>query len=153
MASGVPSSNTRDALHARNFTLEIDGVQIAQFSEVSGITSEVEVTQIKENTPDGKYVLQQVMGAPKAPQFTIKRFLNASDDLWKWHKSAREGDLKGARKNGAITANDFAGKEVARWSFTDAWCSKLTTSALKAGSNEVATEEATVVAHELSRTK
>jgi phage tail-like protein len=153
MPQGVPSSHARDALHARNFTLELDGVQIAQFSEVSGINSEVEVTQIKENTPDGKFVLQQVMGAPKATQFVIKRFLNASDDLWKWHKAARDGKLKEARKNGAFTANDYEGQEVARWSFTDAWCSKLTTSALKAGSNEVATEEATVVAGTLERVK
>ena len=46
------SAQRRDCVD--HFAVEIDGVAIAQFSEVSGITSELDVIELKENTPDGK---------------------------------------------------------------------------------------------------
>src|SRR5713226_3408173 len=115
MASGVPNVSNNDAFAARNFAIEVDGTTIAQFTELSGLTSEMDVTELKENGPDGK--------------------------------------IKDARKNGSVILYDFENGEIARWNFVNAWPSKLSTGALKAGSNEVVTEEATIVMESFERVK
>jgi len=45
-----------DALANYTFAIEIGGVEIAQFQEVSGIVSELDVIELKENTMEGKLV-------------------------------------------------------------------------------------------------
>jgi len=46
MAGGLPSLPS-DALANYTFAIEIGGVEIAQFQEVSGITSELDVIELK----------------------------------------------------------------------------------------------------------
>src|SRR5712691_6732052 len=111
MGSGLPGFSN-DAIAARNFAVEIDGLQIMQVQEVSGITSEIDVTELKENTKDGKLVIKKLPGAPKPPTLTLKRAKNISMDLWKWHDDIAKGKLGAARKNGSIIGYDFEGKEA-----------------------------------------
>lgn len=141
--------HTKGAILARNFTLEIDGIQLG-FTEVSGMTSEVDVAEVKQQF-DGKYILQKIPGATKPPTITLKRPKDTSTDLWKWHKQAIDGE--NPRKGGMITMHDTKGAPVAQWTFTDAWCSKLVTTTVKAGANDVLMEEATVVMNGFERTK
>ena len=153
MATGVPNVSTNDAFAARNFSIEVDGTTIAQFTEIGGLTSEMDVTELKENGPDGKLIIKKIPGAHKPPTLTLKRAKNVSMDLYKWHKAAMEGDVKGARKNGSVILYDYQAGEIARWNFVNAWPSKLTTGNLKAGSNDVVTEEATLVMEGFERVK
>jgi phage tail-like protein len=153
MATGVPTATVNDALAARHFAVEIDGTQIAQFTELSGITSEMDVVELKENSKEGKPIIKKLPGSRKAPTITLKRAKNVSMDLYNWHKDMLDGKVTKARKNGSIIFYDYEFGEVARWNFENGWVSKLTTSTLKAGSNEVITEEATIVAENLERVK
>ena len=153
MATGLPNVSNNDAIAARNFAIEIDGTTIAQFTEVGGLTSEMDVTELKENGPDGKLIIKKIPGAHKTPTLTLKRAKNVSMDLYKWHKAALDGKVKEARKNGSVILYDYEAGEIARWNFVNAWPSKLTTGALKAGSNEVVTEEATIVMEGFERVK
>jgi phage tail-like protein len=137
------------AILARNFTLDIDGIELG-FSEITGMTSEVDVAEVKTQA-DGKYSLQKIQGAPKPPTLTIKRPADTSKKLAEWHKAAMLGE--NARKGGSISLHDTKGDTVAQWTFTDAWCSKLVTSTLKAGANDVLMEEATIVMNAFERTK
>jgi phage tail-like protein len=153
MATGVPNVSNNDAIAARNFAIEIDGTTIAQFTELSGLTSEMDVTELKENGPDGKLVIKKIPGSHKPPTITLKRAKNVSMDLYKWHKAALDGKIKDARKNGSVILYDFESGEIARWNFVNAWPSKLSTGSLKAGSNDVVTEEATIVMESFERVK
>ncbi len=153
MGTGLPTATANDALAARHFAVEIDGTQIAQFSEVGGISSELDVIELKENSKDGKPVIKKLPGARKAPTITLKRAKNVSMDLYNWHRDMLDGKVTKARKNGSIILYDYEYGEVARWNFENGWVSKLTTGGLKAGSNEVVTEEATIVCEDLKRTK
>lgn len=153
MATGVPNVSTNDALAARNFAIEVDGTSIAQFTELSGLTSELDVTELKENGPDGKLIIKKIPGARKTPTITLKRAKNVSMELYKWHKAALDGKVKEARKNGSVILYDYEAGEVARWNFVNAWISKLSTGSLKAGSNDVVTEEATIVMEGFERVK
>ena len=153
MAKGVPNVSDNDAFAARNFAIEVDGTMIAQFTELSALSSEMDVTELKENGPDGKMITKKIPGAHKTPTLTLKRAKNVSMDLYKWHRAALDGDIKGARKNGSVILYDYQAGEIARWNFVNAWPSKLSTGALKAGSNDVVTEEATIVMEGFERVK
>ena len=115
-----------DTLVAQRFNIQVDGTAIASFQEVSGITSEIEVVELKANDALGKPILKKMIGATKPPTITLEaRRRLASMDLWNWHKAALDGDLVGARKDGSIVQLDFIYGEVARYNFFDAWVSKL----------------------------
>jgi phage tail-like protein len=142
-----------DGLAGYHFAIEIDGVTIAQFQEVSGITSELDVIDLKENTKDGKYILHKLPGNRKPPTITLKRAKGVSMDLWDWHQQIYQGKVKDARKNGSIVLHDYSYGEVSRYNFVNAWPSKVSMSSLKAGSNELLMEEVTIVCEELERVK
>jgi phage tail-like protein len=150
MPKGLPNLPS-DALAAYTFAIEIDRTEIAQFSEVSGLASEVDVIEVKENTPDGKLVIHKTMGAQKPATLTLKRAKNASQDLWKWHEAALQGKLADARRNGSVVMKSYDGTEVARYNFENAWVPKISASTLKAGSNEVLMEEVSIVLERLER--
>src|ERR1700737_726861 len=105
MAKGLPGLET-DAYAAYHFAVEIDGVEIAQFSELGGISSEIDVIELKENSKGGKPVIKKLPGMRKPPTITLKRGLNNSMALYDWHKSMYDGKVADARKNGSIILND-----------------------------------------------
>ncbi len=150
MAGGLPNLPS-DALAAYLFAIEIDSIEIAQFSEVSGLASEVDVIELKENTRDGKLVIHKSPGAIKPPTLTLKRAKNSSKALWDWHEAMVQGKVSESRKNGSVILKSYDGSEVARYNFTNAWISKISTGTLKAGANEVLMEEASLVCESFVR--
>jgi phage tail-like protein len=152
MAAGLPSMPS-DAIASYHFSVEIDGVELAQFSELSGITSEIDVIDLKENTREGKPIIKKLPGARKAPTITLKRAKNASRALWDWHYLMLLGDVIGARKNGSVVLYDYKLGEVSRYNFLNGWVNKVTMGTAKAGSNEVLMEEVSIVCEELQRVK
>lgn len=152
MASGVPSLPL-DALVAQRFKIEVGGIAIASFQEVSGITSEIEVAELKANDMLGKPILKKMIGATKPPTITLKRAADSSMELWNWHKAALDGALVGARKDGSIVQYDFTHTEVARYNFFSAWVSKFEATGMKAGDNTPSVESVTIVCEKLERIK
>jgi phage tail-like protein len=152
MPTGLPGLPS-DALAGYHYSIEIDGVQIAQFQEVSGLTSEIDVIDLKENTKDGKYVIHKLPGNRKPPSITLKRAKSSSTDLWDWHQKIFQGNISDARKNGSVVLYSYDHSEVSRYNFVNAWPSKVSASTLKAGSNDILMEEVTIVCEELERVK
>jgi phage tail-like protein len=152
MPAGLPGLPT-DALAGYHFSIEIDGVSIAQFQEVSGIASELDVIDLQQNTSDGKAVIHKLPGNRKPPTITLKRGKNASKDIWDWHEKIFQGKVSDARKNGSVVLYAYDHSEVGRYNFVNAWPSKVSMGTLKAGANEVLMEEVTLVCEELTRVK
>ncbi len=152
MAAGIPSL-PQDSLVAQRYKIEIDGVILGSFQEVSGVVSEVDVVELKYNDAMGMPVIKKMIGARKPPTITLKRAADASMDLWNWHKAAIDGDLASARRNGSVVQFDFMHGEVARYNFFSAWVSKLTATGLKAGDNTPAVEEVSIVCERIERVK
>jgi phage tail-like protein len=150
MSGGLPDLPS-DALANYTFAIEVDGTEIAQFQEVGGITSELDVIELKENTADGKLVIHKAPGAVKPPTLTLKRAKNSSTALWDWHEAMLLGNISSGRRNGSIVLKDYSGGEVARYNFTNGWISKLEVGTLKAGANEVLPETATIVTESIER--
>jgi phage tail-like protein len=133
-----------DALAGYHFSIEIDGVTIAQFREVSGLNAEITTIEHRENNPKGLPVLKKLPGAKKYGDITLKRGRTDSNDLWKWLKTVQDGKIDDARKNGSVVLYDYAGAEKSRFNFLKAWPSKVSLASLQAGGNDVLVEECTI---------
>lgn len=133
-----------DALAGYHFSIEIDGVTIAQFREVSGLTAEIQMIEHRENNPKGLPLLKKLPGAKKYGDVTLKRGRTDSNDLWTWLKSVQDGKIDEARKNGSVVLYDYEGGEKSRFNFLNAWPSKVSLASLQAGGNDVLVEECTI---------
>lgn len=149
MAGGLTSS-PNDALTAARFSITIDGYEIASFSELQGITTEVEPVELMEST-DKEVVLKKLPGKTKPATLVLKRGKNSSMELWAWHEAVLMGDIAAARKSCSLVMYATDGKPVARYHLEHAWPSKLEIGALKAGSSEVLMETVTIVAERIQR--
>jgi phage tail-like protein len=134
-----------DALGNYAWQIEIDQVVIAQFKEVSGLSTEVQVIEHKENKPGGIPVIKKLPGARKWGDITLKRGKTDDAGWWKWIKEVQEGKIDGARRNASVVLYDYERGEKARWNITNAWPSKVSIGSLQAGGSEVALEECTLV--------
>jgi phage tail-like protein len=139
----LPSAE--DALAGYSFSVEIDGVTIAQFKEVSGINAEIQTIEHRENKVGGLPVMKKLPGARKWGDLTLKRGRTDNKSLWDWIKQVQDGNLPAARKNGSIVLMDYAHGETARFNFINAWPSKVSIGSLNAGGNDVLLEEVTIV--------
>jgi phage tail-like protein len=140
---GLPSPE--DALAGYSFSIEIDGVTIAQFKEVSGINAEIQTIEHRENKIGGLPVMKKLPGAKKWGDLTMKKGRTDNKALWDWIKSVQDGNMPAARKNGSITLFDYAHGEVSRFNFINAWPSKVSIGSLNAGGNDILLEEVTIV--------
>jgi phage tail-like protein len=136
-----------DVVATRLFGIEIDGVTIAQFREVAGITNAITVIEHRENTKDGKQVLKKLPGNQTSGDITLRRGKSSDRALWEWFKQVKDGDVAGARRHGSIILYDYEHGEVARYNFVNAWPSKLSITNLGAQGNDVVVEEC-VISHE-----
>ena len=62
-----------DVVATRLFGIEIDGVQIAQFRDVAGVSNTIAPIEYRENTPDGIQVLKKLPGNQTAGDITLRR--------------------------------------------------------------------------------
>jgi phage tail-like protein len=126
---------------ANGFTVTIDGIEVPRVIEVSGLKSEVDKIELKQQTKDGKYVVRQLIGRPKAGELTVTRGLTESKTVTDWLKTVMEGDVAGARKTAAVALLDYKGETLKTYNFVNCWVKSVELNSLKAGATEQATEK------------
>ncbi|MFC9335241.1 phage tail protein [Arthrobacter sp. NPDC057009] len=126
---------------ANGFTVTIDGIEVPRVIEVSGLKSEVDKIELKQQTKDGKYVVRQLIGRPKAGELTVTRGLTDSKTVTDWLKTVMEGDVAGARKTAAVALLDYKGETLKTYNFVNCWVKSVELNSLKAGATEQATEK------------
>jgi phage tail-like protein len=129
----------KDPYSAHRFWVEIDGINEAVFTECTGLTSEVEVEEVKEGGQN-EYIHRLPGRVKSFPNLVLKRGL-ATGELWDWYKDIASG-RKGGVERRSITvtltgANDMA---LVRWEIEGALPIKWTGPSFKSGSGEVAVE-------------
>jgi phage tail-like protein len=148
--AGLGPNQPNDAITAARFSITIDGYEIASFSELQGITTEVEPVELMEST-DNEIILKKLPGKAKPATLVLKRGKNSSMELWAWHEAVLMGDIVAARKSCSLVMYSTDGKPVARYHLEHAWPAKLEVGALKAGSSEVLMETVTIVSERIQR--
>jgi phage tail-like protein len=134
-----------DAIGNYAFQIEIDGVTIAQFREVSGLSTEIQPIEHKENKVGGLPVIKKLPGVMKWGDLVLKRGKTDDAAFWKWIQEVQDGKIDSARRNGSVVLFDYEHGEKVRFNFTNAWPSKVSIGSLQAGGSEVAIEECTIV--------
>ena len=150
MAAGLGPEQPNDALTAARFSITIDGYEIAAFSELQGITTEVEPVDFMEST-DKEVIIKKLPGRYKPCTVVLKRGKNQSMELWAWHEAVLQGNIVAARKSCSLVMYNYDGAPVARYHLEHAWPSKLEVGALKAGASEVLMETVTIVCEKIQR--
>ncbi len=119
------------------FRVEIDGLEVGGFSEVSGLKVELEVTSYREGGVNDH--VHKLPGPVRHPSNLVLRHgLTDADALWPWFHRVTQGRIE--RKNGSIVLLSGRGEEVRRWNFTGAYPARWSGPKLRATAAEVAVE-------------
>ena len=148
-SQGAAAPPGGEPLTAARFELTIDGHSLAVFSELVGISSAVDIENVRLDT-NRKHKLKKLPGKRTPPTVTLKRGMTRNIELAAWHELVVLGDVA-ARKNVTLTMYDVTGDPVVRYHLTNAWPSKLEIGALKAGASSALTETVTLVAEFIPR--
>jgi phage tail-like protein len=131
---------THDVLASFAYHITIDGVEMAQFQKVEGISIEVQSIEYRAMSLTEGPILRKSPGLKKYGDITLSRGKVNDTHFWDWIKKAQAGDLVGARKSGAIILMDYNIQPITTYKFTNAWPTKVSIGGLAAGSNEVLLE-------------
>ena len=124
------------------FELDIQGHAVGYFTEISGLSAEVETFTYSEG---GMNEFQHHLPTRvKYPNLVLKRGMTTKADLQKWfQKSNTKADRTGTR----LSMLDQTGTRIRTWSFVNAFPIKWTGPNFNASQNTLAIE-AIEIAHE-----
>jgi len=127
-----------------NFILEIEGLAVANFHEVTGMGTETDVIEYGGTVDQ---IVRKRPGRTKYYDITLKRGWGASNELWDWRYQTIDGDVQ--RRSGSIIICDTDGTEIERWNFFDAWPKKASGFSLDGKGNKSLLEEYTICVERL----
>ena len=124
------------------FELDIQGKAVGYFTEISGLSAEVETLAYSEG---GNIEFQHKLPTRvKYPNLVLKRGMTTKADLQKWfQKSHVQAERTGIR----LTMLDQTGTRMRTWSFVNAFPVKWTGPNFNVGQNSLAVE-AIEISHE-----
>ncbi|TYP79675.1 phage tail protein [Paenibacillus methanolicus] len=130
------------------FRVEMEGIQQAGFSEVSGFEASLDVIEYRE----GNEVItpRKLPGLAKYGNITLKWGATDSLDLFDWMQSCIEGTVE--RKTVTIIAIDEEGGDVATWQVIEAWPVKYSAPSFNGTGSEVAIEFVELAHEGMTRT-
>jgi phage tail-like protein len=133
----MPTGARHDPYPNFNFAVEISGLIVAAFNEVSGLQAEIEVQEYREGGVNG-YMHKRAGPARYPSNLVLKKGITDSTELWSWYCQILQGQVQ--RKSLAIVLMDSAGNEQRRWTFQNAYPVKWSGPDMKAQNSEVAIE-------------
>jgi phage tail-like protein len=117
--------------------VEVEGIEQAGFSEVSGFDASLDVIEYREGTDT--ITPRKLPGLAKYGNITLKWGVTDSMDLYEWIQDCIvEGNIE--RKTVTIIAINEEGEDVATWQVMEAWPTKYTAPDFNATASEVAIE-------------
>jgi phage tail-like protein len=141
---------TGDALSTHIFGVQLGGYLVESIQEISGLTVEEDVVEVKQVTAEGKRIIRKQPGGRQAGEITITRGLDQSSEFTNWIKETlNNGAVNTARQNLTIEIKDTEGNTVRRIQLMQGWASKWEGPSLQAGESSAATESVTIVFEEI----
>lgn len=137
----MPPPRERDPYLALRFQVEIEGLIVGGFSEVSGLELELDTEEYVEGgLNDFVHALPK---AVKSGRVVLQRGVTSSDTLWKWQSDVRSGAIR--RHTVRILVLDERGQEARDWRCSDALPVKWSGPHLNASADGVAVERLELV--------
>ncbi|HUQ57203.1 phage tail protein [Lentzea sp.] len=141
------SSNTSTLVSAARFVITADRMSEISFSELSGITSEVEVSEYMSSNRLGVSLAKQ-FGRTKPATVVLKRGVDQDMALWTWHQEVLAGQPT-ARRSCSLLLLDMSGVIKQTYDLLNAWPSKLEIAGMKAGGSEAAIATVTLTCEQI----
>lgn len=141
LAGSMISYLGHDPYRPYNFLVEVGGVVIGGFSEVSGLSSEINLESYEEGGVNG--FVHQFPKHTTCPNLVFTRGLVNIDLFFIWYKATIEGFIE--QKNGTIVLLNSQGIPVLWWTFKNAYPVKWEGPTLNASSDEIAVERIELV--------
>jgi len=135
-------SSTTMPLLSFNFRVEIDGLTVGAFREVTGLSGDSTVVEYRDGT-DAVRSVRKAPGLHQFPNITLKRGYTANRELWDWYRNIANGIAD--KRNGSIFLQNEAHVDVMQWDFVNAWIKKIDGPSFNATANEVAVESVELV--------
>ena len=120
-----------------NFSVEIDGVTVAGFSEADLPEGRIEAIAYREGT-DKTSAARLLPGRVEYGPLVLRHGFAGDATLFEWWQAVAQGTLD--RRNVSVILLDEQRQEVARWNLRRAWPTKWVAPSLNALGNEVAIE-------------
>lgn len=131
---------------AYKYYIQIEGVNVAEFLDCSGINAEREIKTYAEGGVND--FVHQLPGRMKYTNIVLKRGLTYSHALWLWFSKGLY-DAKVLRVNLSIVLGDAEGLKVKQWDVLSAFPVKYAGPNFKSDSTEVAIETVELAHHGL----
>lgn len=125
-----------DAYPATRFYVQIEGINHAVFTEISGLQIETEVQEIREGGNNG--YIHRLPGPIRIGNITLKHGLAGSSELFNWYLRVARGQFE--PRNLSVIVYDSEGKETARWDFDKAYPVRWVGPFLTGDGNDIAIE-------------
>ncbi|MEQ1764416.1 MAG: phage tail protein [Pyrinomonadaceae bacterium] len=142
---------------AARFSITIDGYEIASFSELQGITTEIKTVEYVEGRDDPVRFLNQFASVPATTnlpttyRLRLARRSGSGASLSSWQSQGATNSVTG-RKKCVLAVNDSQSKPVARFYLENAWPQKVQVipGFAAQGGNAVAMETVTIACESIS---
>ena len=141
--SWVPAALRLPSFLTFNFAVEIEGLLVGGFTDVSGLESEVAVEEYREGGVNG--YAHKLPGPASHANLVLRHGLTSVTSLWNWYYATTQGAIQ--RRNGTIMLLDRRQLPVMWWNFRNALPVRWTGPAFTATSDEVGVESVEL-AHE-----
>ena len=140
LGTGPGRELNQDPFASFRFAVQIGDADIETrvcgFSEASGLVVETDVETVRAGGVNTHEI--QLAGPSKFPsRLVLKRGL-AQGELWSWYRNVLRGKVE--RKTVTVILQDYEGRKVWQWVFSEACPVKWSGPELRAGSAEVAFE-------------
>ena len=125
-----------------NFRVEIDGLTVGAFREVTGLSGDSTVVEYRDGS-DAVRSVRKGPGLHSFPNITMKRGYTTNRELWDWYRNIANGISD--TRNGSIILQNESHQDVLRWDFVNAWIKKIDGPSFNATANEIAIETVELV--------
>jgi phage tail-like protein len=129
------------------FLVEIAGLRVGGFSEVTGLEVRTEVDEYREGGLND-YV-HKLAKETRYLNLTLKRGITDATEIWDWHQQIVNGDIR--RRAITVVLLDSLKREKWRWNFRDAYPVKWNGTDLNATSTVVAVESIEFAHHGMTK--
>jgi phage tail-like protein len=147
----IPKESRSTTLASAYFKIDAEGAS-AMFSELGGISSEVEMVEYMEAGEKGP-MFGRFIGKAKPPTVTLKRAMGVGKDttwIWTWHGLARTGSPSAYRETYLTFYGAGDPKALKTYQLVNAVPTKVEIAGAKAGATEVVIQTVTLQCDEIN---
>jgi phage tail-like protein len=143
-ASGETNPRVADPEGNFIFTLEISGIEVAQFKECSGLKSHTDVFELQEGGVN--HSVHKLPGQTRWDNIVLRAGVTSDTSLMAWRDEVLQDEF-GKRRNGSIVMKTLQMEEVRRYNFVNAWPVAWEGPSFDAGGADLAVEMLEIAHH------